>query len=422
MASVKKIKQGVYQFTVSCGYDVNGKHKQAFKTYHCKRKSEKAQEKEAFAAAVEFEKSIKQGWVMPSDVRFYQFYDTWRKEWGDPVHKHLTLSAFQNYCDNIDRWIIPEIGNKRLQKIVPNDIQHIINELNRDHAPATVHKVMSSLDSVLKYAYKMCMIQENPLKRCELPSAKREQREIHTFTSKQATTFLEAITKPYPVEYNRKGTHYTKLMTMPTQLQAYFYLSIYGGFRRGEILALTWHDIDLHKRTVCISKAVSMVKGDDGHLSRRIKSPKTAHGIRTITVPRNCIDILSKWKLEEHKIAFKLGPYWRGEDNFEDQNIFIQLTSGLPMDAATPRHAFYRFIDNYNKRCTNEEDKLPSIRLHDLRHTTATLLFEYGADVTQVQNRLGHAKASTTLDYYAETIPERDKQASDLLEKNLNQA
>lgn len=420
MAAIRKVRRGTYQFTVSCGYDVDGKIKQVFKTYHCKRKSEKAQEKEAYSAAVEFEKSVKQGWVMPSDVRFYQFYETWRKEWGDPVHGHLTLCAFQNYCDNINRWIIPEIGNKKLQEIVPNDIQHIINELNIGHAPATVHKIMSSLDSVLRYAYKMCVIEENPLKRCELPSTKKEEKEIHTFTSEQAITFLNAITKPYPVEYNRKGTHYTELKTMPIQLQAFFYLAIYGGFRRGEILALTWHDIDMSENTVSISKALMVVR-ENGHLSQRIKPPKTAHGVRVITVPQSCIDILSRWKLEERKLAFKLGSEWQGADNFDEQFIFIQQ-NGLQMNATTPRLAFHRFIDNYNQHCTREKDKLPKIRLHDLRHTTATLLFEYGADVTQVQNRLGHAKASTTLNYYAETIPERDKQASDLLEKNLHQA
>ena len=73
----------------------------------------------------------------------------------------------------------------------------------------------------------------------------------------------------------------------------------------------------------------------------------------------------------------------------------------------------------YNKNCEKEENRLPLIRLHDLRHTSATLLLSNDVDIETVSRRLGHSKASVTLDIYGHALPENDRKAANALEKML---
>ena len=104
------------------------------------------------------------------------------------------------------------------------------------------------------------------------------------------------------------------------------------------------------------------------------------------------------------------------DDSFDNNTIFIQIDNGLPVHLSTPGHKFAEIIELYNKKCEKEEDRLPKIRLHDLRHTGATLLLSRNMDIETVSRRLGHSKASVTLDIYGHALPEHDKQASDTLE------
>ena len=98
------------------------------------------------------------------------------------------------------------------------------------------------------------------------------------------------------------------------------------------------------------------------------------------------------------------------------------LTYGSRMDIDTPSHKFKKAIEYYNSTCTNEEDKLPLIHLHDLRHTSATLLLANHVDIETVSHRLGHSKPSITLDEYGHWMEETDRTASDTPETLFNKS
>ncbi len=85
----------------------------------------------------------------------------------------------------------------------------------------------------------------------------------------------------------------------------------------------------------------------------------------------------------------------------------------------TPYKAFKKFIKRYNATIENEDDKLPEITLHDLRHTSATLLIADNVDVKTVSNRLGHAQTSTTMNIYAAALKKKDEEAANSLEDML---
>jgi len=127
-----------------------------------------------------------------------------------------------------------------------------------------------------------------------------------------------------------------------------------------------------------------------------------------------CFTILRKWHSEQRQIALASGEAWKGKTgkHFDDNYIFIQ-EDGQRMDVDTPSHKFQKLIKLYN---LTHEDKLPRIRLHDLRHTSATLLLASGTDIETVSHRLGHSKASITLDVYGHALKSMDKTASDTLE------
>ena len=135
-----------------------------------------------------------------------------------------------------------------------------------------------------------------------------------------------------------------------------------------------------------------------------------------------------------------MGTAWKGHrdkiedgkliDHFDDNTVFIQIDNGLPINISTPGHKFAEIIALYNSAIEAEAEKitdkadrqkklderLPKIRLHDLRHTGATLLLSKNTPVETVARRLGHSKASVTLDIYGHALPEDDKRASDVLE------
>ena len=243
----------------------------------------------------------------------------------------------------------------------------------------------------------------------------------------------EALVMEYEFKYGQRGRkakktgkvytvkEYTSRHSVPLQWRVYFMMAIYGMFRRGEMCALTWNDIDEEKRTISIDKAAAMTREE-----QYIKGPKTEAGIRVVSMPEEIFVLLRDWKKEQTALCMKLGTAWKGHrngmkedgtpDTFDENNVFIQLDSGLPVHLSTPGHKFHEIIDLYNATREDEAEKLPNIRLHDLRHTGATLLLGNNADIETVSHRLGHSKASVTLDIYGHALPENDKQAADMLE------
>lgn len=130
---------------------------------------------------------------------------------------------------------------------------------------------------------------------------------------------------------------------------------------------------------------------------------------------------LRQWHKEQMMLSLHLQGLWKGYTGKEfDKNfIFIQMETGMPMDVGTPTHKFKEILKMYNET-HGSENQLPEITLHELRHTSATLLLANGTDIETVSHRLGHSKASTTLDIYGHAMKKMDSKASDTLESILS--
>ena len=424
MASIKKKDNGSYLITVSLGRDSSGK--QIFKrtSYRPESKSEKKITKEVEDYARDYERRVKNGECFDGEkLTFDEFVSIWDRDWASD-EENLTPSIREGYLDILAKRVRSDIGFMKISSIRPAHINAIYAKMkNEGKATATIKRTHCIINSVFKYAYRMEVIKDNPCDRIELPKTK-QNNELHYFTLEESKRFLDALTKVYSIKYkgsvrtlSKTGEAYTvkdyeAKHTIPLQYQSYFTLAIYGGFRRGELIALTWNDIDFDNSTVSITKSVAKTK--EGQI---VKSTKTVAGEREIKLPKQCFEVLANWRKEEKALALTLGSYWKGYrgKDFDKNPLFI-TEDGERMNLDTPYHKFKEIVKMYNDQCEKEEDKLPVIRLHDLRHTSATLLLSENVDIETVSHRLGHSKASVTLDVYGHWMKETDEKASATLE------
>lgn len=425
MASIKK-RGNSYFITVSNGYDIAGKQIRKTATYTPDIRLTPKQQKKALEAFVfEFEQQVKTGAVLDGrNITLQQFYYKWLNEYAKISLEPTTTEWYTRLFNNN---ILPSLGHIRLSDIKPLNIQTFYNSLTKEgakqdgtaYSPATVKRFHSALSSVLNKAVEWELIPSNPAKKTSLPKQKAVSDSVKYFTPEQAIIFLNALNGEYTANYQAhtrispKGNEYTvqpytEARKVPTQLKVLFNIALYGGLRRGELLALTWEDINFNNNTVTINKSVAMVNNKPV-----IKSTKNKSSERVITLPKSVMQLLNYWKTEQLSLRLKLGNLWEG-----DNHIFIQW-NGKIMHPTTPYHAFKDFIDKYNNSITDEALKLPSIRFHDLRHTSATLLISAHTDIKTVSARLGHAQTSTTMNIYAHSFKKLDEVASDTLESML---
>ena len=437
MASITKRigKDGTvsYLIRVSNGRRTDGKQVFASETFFPTERTAKRIKAELDAFVHDFEMRVHDGkYVQLSKMTFDQFVLDWRSGWAS---KNLTQSSIEDYSNILEKRVSPYIGGLKIAKISPLHIQRIIDEESANGLKIkTVRRTFTAINSVFKYAFMMQVISENPCQRVQLPKQKVDNmntgyvEEIHCFNLEQANRFLKALTMEYVYTekehdclWGKSGKIYhvkarEKRLEVSIQYQAYFTLALYSGFRRGEMIALVWDDVNFDENTVRICKATANLK--EGQV---IKSPKTYAGYRTIRLPKQCFEILKKWKLEERAHAFQMGEKWKGKQilDFGQQWVFIQK-NGEQMNVSSPRQKFKDIIAWYNRQC-DPNQRLPEIRLHDLRHTSATLLLASGIDIETVTKRMGHKHASTTLDVYGHALESVDITASEKLERLLAQ-
>ncbi len=422
MAEIRK-RGNTYQISVFLGRDENQKKIYKRTTYSPKAKTPKAIENEVNEYARKFEERAKNGEVYDGEsMTFAELIPLWEKS----VLSLKSPKQKEQYEREIEKYYMPTLQFMKLAKIKAPQIDAILEKrIEEGRASKTIRMSFTAINSVFQYAYKKAIIKENPCSRCdELPSIQKDE-ELHFFTVDQAKTFLHALTLRFPEEREAKERNlqnggktkvssYVMHHSIPFQWRVYFNIAIYGGLRRGEIVSLTWEDINFEEHSISISKSIARPKSGE-----YVKGTKTKAGTREIVLPSETFALLTVWRQQQKTLADELGTEWKGfrDDDFDKNWIFIDLNNGNRMCIDTPTHKFREILEAYNKTVEKDEDKLPIIRLHDLRHTSATLLLANGTDIETVSKRLGHSRASITLDVYGHAMKEKDVTASETLER-----
>lgn len=291
----------------------------------------------------------------------------WLEDWLQTfcVNKVRPLT-YSTYAGLIKNHINPALGAVELQSLRGIQIQQLYNTLTeRGLSAKTVRNVGVVLRKSLSVAMKQGLIQTNPCDITELP--KVTQRKVTPLSDEDIPRFLSAIEDS-------------------PQRNAYA-LCLFAGLREGECLGLSWDQVDFKRGRITISQQLQHEKTKGG---KHYISPYTKNGkARTIEPPAIAFEYLQNELVRQLENQLRAGALWKNPHNlvFTDE-----------VGECIHIHTFYiRF-----KRIVASIGR-PDARPHDLRHTAATVAIASGADIKSVQDLMGHATASFTLNVYAHT-------------------
>ena len=175
----------------------------------------------------------------------------------------------------------------------------------------------------------------------------------------------------------------------------FFVIAFFTGMRMGEILALNWNDINLLTNTIFVTKTVYFVNN-----TSYVNTTKTRSGPRNITINQKLAEMLKDWR----------------EKQKEKLKEFTKNTDELQIIQSTPITITKNMIDKKFKQILERDKNLKRIRIHDLRHSHASLLINQGEDYLVVKERLGHASITTTIDTYSHLYPSKQKTLANKLD------
>jgi integrase len=178
-----------------------------------------------------------------------------------------------------------------------------------------------------------------------------------------------------------------------------FVLALTTGMRLGELFGLRWEDIDLEAGAVHVRRGLYRIRGAwvEGE-------PKSAAGKRKITLPALAVAVLKEHRLAQLEARLKAGPNW------EDNGLVFATATGRPIHPRNVTRTLTAILGRAG---------LPRIRFHDLRHSHATILLAAGENPRVVQERLGHAQISLTLQTYSHVLPDLQRQAAEKIDRML---
>lgn len=281
----------------------------------------------------------------------------------------------------INYHILPYLKNIKLLDLNAKNLQQWKNTIGElELKTKTKNNIYSEFRSLLNFAVKMEYISSNPLTKIgnfkDVLDFAKSQDTLHYYTAEQFKSFI-TYAKSQCNSLNDWGYY------------IFFNIAFYTGMRKGEINALKWTDIEgniLHvRRSVNLKqKGVSVVE----------TPPKNKTSYRDLQMPKQLIEIL-----EEHKKRQKT------LKTFSDD---FRICGGVKCLSDTS-------ISNFNRKCARDTE-LPHIRIHDFRHTHATLLINEGINIQEIARRLGHSKVEQTWNTYAHLYPREEERAIKVLE------
>ena len=386
MATIRRRPNGTYEIKVSCGYGVDGKQRNQYKSYKPEPGMTKRQiEKEMQRQAILFEEDCKRGQITAA-VKFETFAEQWFEEYAKVNLRPTSYARMKQ----LTKRVYPAIGHKRLDKITARDIQKFITDMltngrNLNNGKPLSRKTavhhLSFISDVFSYAVRMGMLCDNPCRRVFVPKQEQEEKQIYTIEQVKIL--------------------YENLKSEPMKYQAYLLLSIYSGYRRSEMLGLEWKDIDFEHDLIHVRRT-SQYTSEKGIYTDTTKTRKSK---RVSKMPASIMNLLRQFKADQNEEARRLGTKW------EDYDRLFTKWNGAPMNPQTP----FEWLKGYCERIG-----IPFRNIHSLRHLHASLLIFEGVDVVAVSEDMGHSVVETTLNLYSHMFQEAKARNCDAISNALS--
>ena len=374
--SIRVIQKGKrYEVRVALGRDpLTGRYRQkSVSVRGTRREAERVLRKlieEVEAAAVPTSATA----VPEARVTFGELLQQWIDHKDNGERSPTTITRYRQ-C--IDQHLVPALGHLPIGRLTPKAFDDLYRKLLRTLAPATVLKnhlvARSALDTAVRWGW----LDRNPARFAEVPKARRATVQPPTTAELARLVTLAETTDPVFAVVLRVGAA--------------------TGARRGELCGLRWSDVDFDVGTVVIERGVIVV---DGGVEVR---PTKTHNRRVVALDDGTLSVLRSHRRREAQTALAAGVTLA-----PDAYVFSRRPGGThPLRPDNCTSVFVALRDAAGMSGFSMKDAT--------RHLAATRLIGAGIDVRTVAGRLGHARASTTLDVYSHFLPERDRDAAKVL-------
>lgn len=375
--SIIKRGEHTYRLQVYMGSDLTGKELRYTKTIHVLNKKEAEKELAKFYLECEQKKALK---ITKCSVS--EFMKTW---WNQYVKLYTKKSTWRGYKTAIDCHINPKLGDIPISKLTLMQIQQWVNSLvEQGLSPKTIKNYYSVLANAMHYAVVWDYILKNPCDNVVIPKQRKSEAKYYTINEvKCLCKALESISDDF-LDY-----------------KAGIYLALFGGLRKGEILGLNEEDVIFEENKIRIVRNRMIAPGEGVYED----TPKTDSSIRTINLPPEVIDILKNLLEKQNARKKLLGTKWR------NSKALLKGREGGPLYPQNLQRWFSKFL---------EENELPHLGLHGLRHTHTSMLVSMAAgDISQISKRLGHSESSITLNTYTHLFENNDQDIAENLSQNF---
>jgi integrase len=291
----------------------------------------------------------------------------WLEHWLDTIAApKVRPSTLQRYRQLVTHQLAPKVGHHRLDRLQPEHVERMYAELLASGlSSATVLQAHRVLSRALKVAMQRGKVARNVCALVDAPSVVRV--EVEPLTSDEARRVLRAV------EGTRNGARWSVALAL--------------GLRQGEALGLPWDAVDLDAGTLRVRQALQRQTGK----GLVIVEPKSAAGRRTIKLPRPLVDALRQHRAAQLEERMAAANVW------QDHGLVFAQPNGRPLEPRSDRRAWRALLDVAGVR---------QAKLHDARHTAATVMLTMGVKARVVMQVLGHSQISLTLGTYSHVMPE----------------
>jgi integrase len=309
------------------------------------------------------------GYVESTKLTVGEFLERWLRDYVSP---NLAPRTAEGYEHIIRRHLVPGLGAIHLSQLTPQHVQAYYSERiangrldgNGGLSARSVRHHHRTLHDALQHALKWGLVAHNVTQAVDAPRFKNH--EMRTLDAKGVHEILEAT----------RGTSYHPL----------FHTAVFTGMRRSELLGLRWRNVDLDMCTISVSQVMHHLRTGEFVIGE----PKSKKSRRLIDLPPSTAVILRRWKEQLHAERVLLGTQLSADD------LVFGNPDGSPLLPDTVTHAWVKLVRRLG---------YAGVRLHDARHTHATLMLQQGVHPKVVQERLGHSSIQVTLDTYSHVTP-----------------
>ena len=368
--------ENTYRFTVSCGFDGNGKQIRHTMTFKVPAGTAPTKvEKMVMEAYTDFSRKCKYSQGLDENMRFKELVEIYLREYAKNELKEVTS---YNYRRDLEIHMLPIFGNKKIKDITTPALTAFFTGM--DKSSETTRKLKTVMSSVFTYGVNQGYIKTNPCYGALYKKDPSKAKKVK-FLDKGQCQKLMAATSEYS--------------TFNTIIQ----FLLFTGLRIGECLALRWSDISFDNNTISINHTLSFA--DDKWF---LSVPKTQTSFRTIKLSTYSKELLLRHKREQDKLKETVGDAWVHPD--------IVFTSAIG-------NYYCRSFTNKQLKKILVDNDLPALSVHALRHSNASLMINNGFDVKAISEHLGHCNTAITSDIYTHIFKEYKAKMAESIEKDL---